>query len=97
MARFYIHPTAKMGDLANKQTLDLTGALSGMKIENDLRRELRDNIRRLRDMKSLRGNRHALGMPVRGQKTRNQVSLLLILLLEVIDVPRLPLPGSSTS
>ncbi|KAA6407402.1 MAG: 30S ribosomal S13 [Lasallia pustulata] len=72
MARFHIHPTAKVGSLANKQVLDLTGELSSMTIENDLRRQLRDNIRRLRDMGSYRGRRHALGLPVRGQQTRTQ-------------------------
>ena len=74
MARFHIHPTAKVGSLANKQILDINAELSGMKIENDLRREMRDNIRRLRDMKSYRGMRHAQGLPVRGQRTRTQVS-----------------------
>lgn len=75
MARFYIHPTAKVGDLANKQVLDLTGALSEMKIENDLRRQILDDIKRLRDTGTYRGRRHALGLPVRGQNTRNQVRL----------------------
>jgi small subunit ribosomal protein S13 len=40
MARFYIHPTAKIGGLANKQVQDLTAALSNMTIENDLRRRM---------------------------------------------------------
>ena len=75
MARFHIHPTAKVGSLANKQVLDLTAELSSMTIENDLRRQLRDNIKRLRDMGSYRGRRHALGLPVRGQRTRTQVSV----------------------
>ncbi|MCJ1306279.1 hypothetical protein MMC08_009099 [Hypocenomyce scalaris] len=74
MARFHIHPTAKVGSLANKQVLDLTAELSSMTIENDLRRQLRDNIKRLRDMGSYRGRRHALGLPVRGQRTRTQTA-----------------------
>jgi small subunit ribosomal protein S13 len=45
-----------------------------MKIENDLRRELRDNIARLRDMGTWRGRRHAMGLPVRGQRTRTQTA-----------------------
>jgi len=73
MARFYIHPTAKIGGLANKQVQDLTAALSNMKIENDLRRRIRENIKRLRDMGSYRGRRHAMSLPVRGQRTRTQV------------------------
>jgi hypothetical protein len=44
-----------------------------MTIENDAKRKLKDNIRRLRDMGSYRGRRHAMGLPVRGQRTRTQV------------------------
>ncbi|MCJ1479295.1 hypothetical protein MMC13_007980 [Lambiella insularis] len=74
MARQHIHPTAKLGSLVNKQILDLTAELSGMTIENDLRRQLRDNLTRLRDMGAYRGRRHALGLPVRGQRTRTQIA-----------------------
>lgn len=73
MARFYIHPTAKLGDLSAKQVLDLNAELSGMTIENDLKRQMRENIKRLRDIGAYRGKRHALGLPVRGQRTRTQV------------------------
>lgn len=44
-----------------------------MTIETDLRRKVRDNILRLREMGSYRGRRHAMGLPVRGQRTRSQV------------------------
>jgi len=40
-------------------------------IEGELRREVALNIKRLMDMKSYRGLRHRLGLPVRGQNTRN--------------------------
>ncbi|BCS00892.1 mitochondrial 37S ribosomal protein uS13m [Aspergillus luchuensis] len=75
LARFHIHPTCKVGDLANKQVLDITAALSDMKIENDLRRQYLDNIKRLKETGTYRGRRHALGLPVRGQRTRSQVGL----------------------
>ncbi|KAF2255451.1 30S ribosomal protein S13 [Trematosphaeria pertusa] len=74
MARFHIHPWAKVGTLKNTTVMDLTAELSNMKIENDLRREVQDNIRRLRDMGSYRGRRHAMGLPVRGQRTRTQIT-----------------------
>ncbi|MCJ1350467.1 MAG: hypothetical protein MMC33_000448 [Icmadophila ericetorum] len=74
LSKFHIHPFAKLGSLTQKQVLDLTAELSTMTIENDLRRQLRDNIRRLRDMGSYRGRRHALGLPVRGQNTRTQTA-----------------------
>ena len=44
-----------------------------MKIENELRKEMRSNIARLRDMGTYRGRRHAMGYPVRGQRTRSQI------------------------
>jgi small subunit ribosomal protein S13 len=74
MARNYIFPTAKVGSLSNKQTLDLNAELAPLNIENDLRRQVRDNISRLRDMGTYRGRRHAMGLPVRGQRTRTQTS-----------------------
>ncbi|OGL88490.1 30S ribosomal protein S13 [Candidatus Uhrbacteria bacterium RIFCSPLOWO2_02_FULL_51_9] len=40
------------------------------KVEGDLRREVRSNIKRLMDIKSYRGVRHLRRLPVRGQRTR---------------------------
>lgn len=39
-------------------------------IEGELVRQIRDNIKRLQDIGTYRGSRHAKGLPVRGQKTR---------------------------
>ncbi len=41
-----------------------------MKVEGDLRKEITQNITRLREVVSYRGMRHAKGLPVRGQRTR---------------------------
>ncbi|KAJ5973574.1 37S ribosomal protein SWS2, partial [Penicillium waksmanii] len=73
LARFNIHPTCRVGELANKQVLDMTAVLSDMKIENDLRREVVNDIKRLKETGTYRGRRHALGLPVRGQRTRTQI------------------------
>ncbi|KAJ5320244.1 hypothetical protein N7508_000527 [Penicillium antarcticum] len=73
LSRFNIHPTCRVGELANKQVLDLTAVLSEMKIENDLRREVLNDIKRLKETGTYRGRRHALGLPVRGQRTRTQI------------------------
>ena len=59
MAKLHIHPWAKVGSLKNSTVMDLTAELSTMKIENDARREVQENIRRLKDMGSYRGRRHA--------------------------------------
>jgi small subunit ribosomal protein S13 len=63
-----------VGALGSQKLLDLTAELTSMKIENDARTEMRNNIKRLRDMGTYRGRRHAMGLPVRGQNTRGQAS-----------------------
>ncbi|MEK7061838.1 MAG: 30S ribosomal protein S13 [Patescibacteria group bacterium] len=40
------------------------------KIEGDLRRQVMINIKRLKDVGSFRGSRHAKGLPTRGQRTK---------------------------
>ena len=40
------------------------------KVEGDLRREISMNIKRLIDIGCYRGQRHRLGLPVRGQRTK---------------------------
>ncbi|KAH8670402.1 40S ribosomal protein s13 [Tricladium varicosporioides] len=73
LAKFSIFPAAKMGMLPTKTINAVTAELSTMTIETDLRRAVRENISRLRDMGSYRGRRHAMGLPVRGQRTRSQI------------------------
>ena len=41
------------------------------KVEGDLRSEVQMNIKRLMDIGCYRGVRHRLGLPVRGQSTKN--------------------------
>ena len=40
-------------------------------VEGDLRRQLAENIKRLREIGSYRGSRHSKGLPVRGQRTKS--------------------------
>ncbi|KAI1115845.1 40S ribosomal protein s13 [Nemania sp. NC0429] len=73
MAKYTIHPLARLGSIPAKTITALTAELSNMTIESDARRVINDNIKRLRDMGTYRGRRHAMGLPVRGQRTRNQI------------------------
>jgi small subunit ribosomal protein S13 len=41
------------------------------KVEGDLRSEVQLNIKRLMDIGCYRGIRHRIGLPLRGQKTKN--------------------------
>ncbi|KAI1312849.1 hypothetical protein F5Y03DRAFT_390552 [Xylaria venustula] len=73
MAKYTIHPAARLGTIPAKTITALTAELSNMTIENDARRIVQENIKRLRDMGTYRGRRHAMGLPVRGQNTRTQI------------------------
>ncbi|MGX7590929.1 30S ribosomal protein S13 [Candidatus Karelsulcia muelleri] len=42
-----------------------------LKIEGELKTEIKLDIKRLLDIKCYRGIRHKIGLPVRGQKTKN--------------------------
>jgi|TARA_A100001015_G_scaffold23350_1_gene26404 small subunit ribosomal protein S13 len=46
-------------------------AVSSFKIEGELRSETQLNIKRLMDIGSFRGIRHRVGLPLRGQRTKN--------------------------
>ncbi len=41
------------------------------KVEGDLRKEVQENIKRLKQIGSYRGKRHLANLPVRGQRTRS--------------------------
>ena len=45
-------------------------ALEEFKVEGDLKKEIRENIDRLKAIKSYRGIRHIVNLPVRGQRTK---------------------------
>ena len=44
---------------------------AGFKVEGDLRSEVQTNIKRLMDIGCYRGVRHRIGLPLRGQSTKN--------------------------
>ena len=49
----------------------IRGIISEMKIEGALRSEVQMNIKRLMDIGCYRGIRHRIGLPLRGQSTKN--------------------------
>jgi len=53
---------------------DLKNPLYNLKIENEKRKEIRDNIAHHRNIGSYRGLRHARGFPVRGQNTQTNAA-----------------------
>ncbi|PID87881.1 MAG: 30S ribosomal protein S13 [Bacteroidia bacterium] len=62
----------KVKDWTDEQQREIrTIILDNYKIEGELRSEKQMNIKRLRDIGCYRGVRHRVGLPVRGQKTKN--------------------------
>ena len=64
-------PIAKKGsELSSEEEQKIRSLAEAYTIEGELRREVGQNIKRLKDIKSIRGDRHARGLPVRGQRTK---------------------------
>lgn len=57
--------------LTEEEVSRIQKALDDYKLEGDLRGEVSENIKTLREIKSYRGLRHARNLPVRGQRTRS--------------------------
>ncbi len=67
-----INPDQRTKQLSDKELNSLRKIIDEQKyrIEGDLRRETMMNIKRLKEIGSYRGLRHAKGLPARGQHTR---------------------------
>ena len=66
-----VSPDTRVKDLTEEETQKLRREIEDHhKVEGDLRREVSMNIKRLMDIGCYRGQRHKLGLPVRGQKTK---------------------------
>lgn len=65
-----VNPDKRVSELSDQEIKRLSTALSDRPLEGDLRQVEFRNIKRLKDIRSYRGNRHKLGLPVRGQQTR---------------------------
>jgi len=61
----------RVRDLTEDELANIRKAVDNYTIEGDLRREKSLNIKRLTEIGSYRGVRHRRGLPVRGQKTKN--------------------------
>lgn len=66
-----IKADTRIKDLSRDDINNLMKAMESLKVEGDLKKEIRENIERLKAIKSYRGIRHIVGLPVRGQRTRS--------------------------
>lgn len=65
-----IDRAVKPADLTPDQENAIRKLVEDRTIEGELRREVSGNIKRLKDIKSYRGTRHAKKLPARGQRTK---------------------------
>lgn len=63
-------------DLTAVDVSKLQKIIEEFKVEGDLRKEIRENIQRLKRIGAYRGSRHSAGLPVRGQRTRTNARTL---------------------
>ena len=71
LAEAKIDPDTRAKDLTDQDVTAIAAIIdSQFIVEGALRRQMNQNIQRLRDIRSYRGDRHRRGLPVRGQRTR---------------------------
>jgi small subunit ribosomal protein S13 len=61
----------KVSDWNDDEIGRIRDAVASFKIEGELRSEIQLNIKRLMDIGCYRGIRHRSGLPLRGQRTKN--------------------------
>jgi small subunit ribosomal protein S13 len=61
----------KVSDWNDDEIGRIREAVSAYTIEGELRSEIQMSIKRLMDIGSFRGIRHRIGLPLRGQRTKN--------------------------
>jgi len=72
LAETGINPDTKSKDLTDDEVVKLRDVIDHQYVvEGDLRRDIQMDIKRLIDIGCYRGRRHRLGLPVRGQNTKN--------------------------
>jgi len=67
-----VSPDIRVKDLSEEQVGKIREVIqkSGYRVEGELAAETANNIKRLQEIGSYRGMRHARGLPVRGQRTK---------------------------
>ena len=71
LAETKLDPGARAKDLSEEQVAQINQLIERKYVvEGQLRRQVMQNIQRLKEIKAYRGLRHIKGLPVRGQRTR---------------------------
>ena len=71
LANAKVDENTKVQDWTDSEIANIREQVSKVKIEGELRSDVQTNIKRLMDIGCYRGVRHRSGLPLRGQKTKN--------------------------
>ena len=71
LATAKVDESTKVSDWSDDEISKIREAVGTFKIEGELRSETQLNIKRLMDIGCYRGIRHRAGLPLRGQRTKN--------------------------
>ncbi|MBE5858069.1 MAG: 30S ribosomal protein S13 [Lachnospiraceae bacterium] len=72
LAAAKVNPDTRVRELTDEEVKRISEVIDEtMMVEGDLRRETALNIKRLQEIGCYRGKRHRVGLPVRGQNTKN--------------------------
>ena len=71
LAEAKVDESTKVSDWTDEEISNIRGAVGKFTIEGELRSETQLNIKRLMDIGCYRGIRHRAGLPLRGQRTKN--------------------------
>ncbi len=67
-----VNPDQRSSEVDDQKLAQINAIIDSTYIvEGALRRQVQQNVQRLKDIKSYRGDRHRKGLPVRGQRTQS--------------------------
>lgn len=69
-AEAHVDPAKKIKDLTPDEEGSIRKIVEELKLEGNLKREIGQNVKRLKDVGTYRGMRHARGLPTKGQRTK---------------------------
>ncbi len=76
LAELNIAEFTKPTDITTEQENAIREKIEAFAIEGELKRQVASNVKRLKDIQSYRGSRHAKRLPARGQKTKTNARTL---------------------
>lgn len=72
LAQTKVTPGTRMNKLSEEDIKKITNYVEkNMRVEGDLREEVNENVKRLKEVGCYRGLRHMRGLPVHGQRTKS--------------------------